>query len=317
MSKIRPWMVLVAGAVLIAGILASGLIKFILPNQKAIAAAQQREQAAKAEIWTEEQLQQKIKEAEQGREEARQQAEAAGEEFEWFLNNKMPYVARNEWWRAMRLGHGLTVQPFSTRYGPTNTPIVFERGRGLMLDMWFELREDLGPLIYQFFEDSGCQVGPFSLPAPQMSPYGAGPITIPISFTVVGEYERVLNLMRRLGDFPRLISVGGFSLTPVAGTSGRVVQTNLPATIHILPRVEASQLTGGGALPAAGAAGMPGMGMPGMGMPGMGAPGMGGAPGMAPGAPGMAPSGAPSGSPGAAPAKAPTKAGKGENAEEE
>jgi len=206
---------------------------------------------------------------------------------------KLPIGSTNPWWNALRGGN--TLVP-----GPATLPLG-ERGElvsvpdAAMLDMWFLLREDLGLMIKDFFESSGCEVSSFTLPDPKMEPYSELDLvmTIPLSdLTVRGSYENVLRFLRRLGEAPLLMTVEGpVSLTPVPNTNGREVTARLSINVRLFPNVSpdrmselapmlaasgaAAALAGGGG----GRGGGPGMLGPGMMGPGMGAGGgMGGGP---------------------------------------
>ncbi len=150
----------------------------------------------------------------------------------------------------------------------------------MMIALWFELQEDLGPALEEFIEASGCRiVQGAGLPAPEMQKPTLGPsnfLRIPesgtLSFRVQGTMEELRKLYASLSTFERVATISDFDLTQATGDE---LEASFNLTLYLL--AEGPEGAGRAAAAGPGAPGGPGM-MPGGPMmmgEGMG-PGMGG-----------------------------------------
>ncbi len=258
MSKLRRWHILVVGIAVPVIILVLGFFLKIRPLREE--AARLRSQAEEARAYAE-----REEEFKQGVEDAKRQREIASRDWRWFRRNKMPYVARNPWWRSIREGHAWQPHDFWTPLGSSGGHVLFRGEHALAYDFYYELSEDLGPLLKEFIEASGCDVSDFSWGMPSeiasnLTSANIRSYALNVTLTITGEYEKVLNLIRHLHKFPRLIGITSLSISAVPGSAGRIVQATMPVTIYLLADVSPTELLGGGAAPTeagAAAAGAP------------------------------------------------------------
>jgi hypothetical protein len=228
------------------------------------------------------------------------QAAVVENELNALKAQKIPLGAGNPWWRSVRQGTAFTPGGGTFRMGPRDQVVELADGMPAMFDLFFELREDLGPALRQYFDASGVAVSNFSLPAPEfnqspslMVPVAITPTSLTTSgvpglrgeaqaasgsMTVQGKYEDVLKFLRRAGDAPRLLHIEGpISITAVPGTGGEEVYATMNMTVYLIPNLPPDQLAQLasllGELDTSGAGAMGGMGGMGMMGPMMG-PGM-------------------------------------------
>lgn len=167
-------------------------------------------------------------------------------------------------------------------------PVSFALPVEAMIALTYELRHDLGPVLTQWIESSGCEItSSVALPGPPGSPpapppSGFYPIATNLTITVRGSLEQIEKLYNSLSECPRVLTIGGLSLQPEGDTMVAQVPLNVYLLVETPPSAAAAPAAAGG-MGAPGAAGGMMGGFGGMGMGGMG--GMG--PGGAPGAPGM------------------------------
>jgi Tfp pilus assembly protein PilO len=162
-------------------------------------------------------------------------------------------------------------------------PLSFAMPIEAMLTIAYELRHDLGPVLTQWIESTGCEiVSGASLPAPPGSPPPPPPtgfVTIAdnLSITVRGTLEQLETLYKSLNQCPRILTVKGLSMK----AEGTAMSATVPLTVYLLAEVPPGAAAAAAAAP--GAPGMMGPGMP-------GAPAMPGGP-EAPGGPAAGPPG--------------------------
>lgn len=276
MSKLKAWHILVPTLILTIAAPVGIFFGVVKKDKEAV-------EAVDAEIATHQEKARQIEIKKVDLQEAKFATAHIAKELTSVKSAKLPMGSTNPWWNALRGGN--TLVP-----GPATIPLG-ERGElvsvpdAAMLDMWFLLREDLGLMLKDFFESTGCEVSSFTLPDPRMEPYSETDLamTIPLSnLTVRGSYENVLRFLRRLGEAPLLMTVQGpVTLTAVPATEGREVTANLTIIVQLFPNVSPDRMSDlAGMLAAAGSAAAA-TGGGGMGPMAMGGPSaMGGGPTM-------------------------------------
>lgn len=293
MSKLKAWHVLVPTVILMVAAPVLGYFLKVKPSVEQVTSMQEEirqeyEVAARAQIAQAE-LDRAI-------------AEAANVENELnaLKTQRIPLGSGNPWWRSVRAGTAFTPGGGTFRMGPQDQVVELADGMPAMFDVFFELREDLGPALRQYFDSTGVAVSNFSLPAPEfntivravdllmpvpLTPTGLTTAGVPGirgqaqggagAMTVQGRYEDVLRFLRRAGNAPRLLRIDGpITMSAVPGTGGKEVSATMRMTVYLLPNLPPDQLSElaslAGQLGAAAAGGGGAMGgMMGPGMPGM------------------------------------------------
>jgi len=320
MSKLRAWHILVPTVLLVVAWPVAGTFALYKPSKQQVDdLARQIDEANKKAAMIH------VREAEL--DQAKAISAQVQSELLQMKSLKMPVAAGNPWWRELRGGMAFTPGSARIRMGERDQVVDLPDGYPLMFDMLFELREDLGPVLRNYFNSTGVAVCDFSLPAPELRAYDALELIQPIRLiptgtpvttgvpglvgsaqsgggrmTVQGKYQDVLRFLRRIGDAPRLIRVDGpiviTAVPGMGGAGGDEVVATMDMSVYLLPNLSPDMMSQlGPALAAAGGGGAGGGGMGGgmmggmMGGMGMGA-GMGGGMGGGAGAPPSAPVGA-------------------------